>query len=159
MRHQIRHQIGHRLTAAIVVGLSGGLVVAAGCFGGFFAIRALGYPVNYQAAGPAIALMLSVTLTSVIKAKLLGHLLGASVNPWRMPLVIAALAAIVVGGAFTALPKRFEWVELVVGEPAIAATYLFILWKWAFGPADRALFGKTPGIEPATLPHSGSPVR
>ncbi|WP_380788431.1 lipopolysaccharide biosynthesis protein [Sphingomonas sp. R86521] len=124
-----------------------------------FAIRALGYPVNYQAAGPAIALMLSVTLTSVIKAKLLGHLLGASVNPWRMPLVIAALAAIVVGGAFTALPKRFEWVELVVGEPAIAATYLFILWKWAFGPADRALFGKTPGIEPATLPHSGSPVR
>jgi O-antigen/teichoic acid export membrane protein len=124
-----------------------------------FTIRKLGYPVNYQAAGPAIALMLSVSLTSVIKAKLLGHLLGASVNPWRAPLVVAALAAIVVGGAFTALPKRFEWVELVFGEPAIAATYLFILWKWAFGPADRALFGKPTGMEPATLPHSGSPVR
>ncbi len=135
---------------AFQVGLSFALI---------FAIRRLGYPVNYQAAGPAIALMLSVALTSVIKARLLGHLLGASVNPWRTPLVVAALAAIVVGSAFTALPKRFEWVELVFGEPAIAATYLFILWKWAFGPADRALFGKKPGIEPASLPHSGSPIR
>nr|WP_242008354.1 oligosaccharide flippase family protein [Sphingomonas ginsenosidivorax] len=135
---------------AFQVGLSFALI---------FAIRSFGYPVNYQAAGPAIALMLSVALTSVIKARLLGRLLGASVNPWRTPLVIAALAAIIVGSAFTALPKRYEWVELVFGEPAIAATYLFILWKWAFGPADRALFGKKPGIEPATLPHSGSPVR
>ncbi len=124
-----------------------------------FAIRALGYPVNYQAAGPAIALMLSVALTSVIKARLLGHLLGASVNPWRWPLVWAAIAAIVIGGAFTALPKRYEWVELVIGEPAIAATYLYILWKWAFGPADRALFGKAPAVADATLPNHGSPVR
>jgi O-antigen/teichoic acid export membrane protein len=123
------------------------------------AIRRLGYPVNYQAAGPAIALMISVALTSVIKSRLLGSLLGASVSPWRWPLVWAALAAIVVGAGFTALPKRLEWVELAVGEPAIAATYLFILWKWAFGPADRALFAKTPEPSEATLPRSGSPVR
>ena len=65
----------------------------------------------------------------------------------------------VVGGAFTALPHRYEWAELLIGEPAIAATYLFILWKWAFGPADRALFAKTPEPSEATLPRSGSPVR
>jgi hypothetical protein len=41
---------------------------------------------------------------------------------------------------------------------AIAATYLYILWKYAFGPADRALFGKKPeAVEPA-LPQTGSPV-
>ncbi|PZO76473.1 MAG: polysaccharide biosynthesis protein [Sphingomonas taxi] len=134
---------------AFQVGLSFALI---------FTIRALGYPVNYQAAGPAIALMLSVGVTSIIKAKLLGHLLGAKVSPWRWPLVWAAGAAIVVGGAFTALPKRYEWVELAIGEPAIAATYLYILWKYAFGPADRALFGKKPeAVEPA-LPQTGSPV-
>ena len=123
-----------------------------------FLIRGLGYPVNYQAAGPAVALMLSVALTSVIKSRLLGHLLGASVSPWRWPLVWAALAAIVVGAAFTALPKRYEWVELAVGEPAIAGTYLFILWKWAFGPADRALFKKKPPEAEPVLPNAGSAI-
>ena len=44
-------------------------------------------------------------------------------------------------------------------EPAIAATYCFVLWRWAFGPADRALFGKMPSAEEATLPNVGSPVR
>lgn len=124
-----------------------------------FAIRRLGYPANYQAAGPAIALMLSVALTSVIKAGLLGRLLGMSVNPVRWPLIGAALAAIAVGTIFTSLPDEYEWTELAFGEPAIAATYLFILWKWAFGPADRALFGKAPQVSEATLPNLGSPVR
>ena len=122
-----------------------------------FAMRAAGWPPNFQAAGPAVALMVSVALTSVIKARLLGRLLGAPVSPWRWPLVWAALAAIAVGSAFTALPHRLEWAELVIGEPAIAATYLLVLWRWAFGPADRALFGRVPAGEPA-LPHQGAPL-
>jgi len=92
-----------------------------------------------------------------VGSSLLGHLLGANVSPWRWPLVWAALAAIVVGAGFTALPKRYEWVELAVGEPAIAATYLYILWKYAFGPADRALFAKKPAKD-ASLPNAGAPV-
>ena len=91
--------------------------------------------------------------------RLLGRLLSAPVSPWRWSLAGAALAAIVVGAAFTMLPHDFEWLELAGGEPAIAATYLFVLWKWAFGPADRALFGKMPTAEEATLPNVGSPVR
>lgn len=123
------------------------------------AMRALGWTTTWQAAGPAVALMISVGLTSIIKANLLGRILAAPVSPWRWPLLWAVIAAILVGGLFTTLPHRFEWVELLVGEPAIAATYLFVLWKWAFGPADRALFGKMPKAEEATLPNVGSPVR
>ena len=123
------------------------------------AMREAGWPTTWQAAGPAVALMVSVGLTSIIKATLLGRILGAPVSPWRWPLLWAVLAAILVGGLFTALPHRLEWIELLVGEPAIAATYLFVLWKWAFGPADRALFGKLPTSDEATLPNVGAPVR
>jgi O-antigen/teichoic acid export membrane protein len=123
------------------------------------AMRSLGWPVSWQAAGPAVALMLSLLLTSIIKARLLGRLLGAPVNPVRWPMIGAVAAAIVVGTAFTLLPHRLEWAELLFGEPAIAATYLFILWRFAFEPADRALFGKMPQAEQATLPNVGAPVR
>jgi O-antigen/teichoic acid export membrane protein len=126
---------------AFQVGLSVALILL---------LRWLHWPPNYQAAMPAVALMLSVGLTSIIKSRVLGRLLAAPVNPWRWPLVWAALAAIVVGTLFTRLPKRLEWLELAAGEPAIAATYLLILWRWAFTPADRALFAKKP--EGVTMP-------
>ncbi len=123
------------------------------------AARAIGWPPNWQAAGPAVALMTTVALTSAVKARLLGRILGQGVSPLRWPLLWAALAAIVVGSLFTALPKRLEWAELLFGLPAIAGTYLLILWRYAFGPADRALFGKPPqGVE-ATLPYDGAKVR
>ncbi|MDQ2892843.1 MAG: lipopolysaccharide biosynthesis protein [Pseudomonadota bacterium] len=122
-------------------------------------MRALDWPTNFQAAGPAVALMLSVGITSIVKARLLRHILGAPVSPWRWPLVWAALAAIAVGSVFTTLPDPYRWTELVFGVPAIAATYLVILWKFAFGPADRALFAKMPSAEEATLPNLGAPIR
>ncbi|HEU4959064.1 MAG TPA: lipopolysaccharide biosynthesis protein [Sphingomonas sp.] len=115
-------------------------------------MRALDWPTNYQAAGPAIALMLSVAITSTIKALLLRHILKAPVSGFRWPLVWAVLAAIAAGTVFTSLPHRFEWMELVFGIPAIAGAYIFVLWRWAFGPEDRTLFRKLPGPEEATLP-------
>jgi O-antigen/teichoic acid export membrane protein len=115
-----------------------------------FMMRRAGLSPTWQAAGPAVALAVSLALTSLIKAMLLRRLLGAPVSPLRWPLVWAALAAVVVGGAFTALPHRYEWAELLIGEPAIAATYCWILWRWAFRPADRALFARKP--QAATLP-------
>jgi hypothetical protein len=119
---------------AVQVALSFALIMA---------MRTLGWSETAQAAGPALALMASMALTSVIKARVLGRILGAPVSPLRWPLLWAALVAGLVGGAFTTLPHRFEWAEIVLGEPAMAATYLFVLWKWAFGPADRALFART----------------
>ena len=115
-------------------------------------MRGMGWPNNYQAAGPAVALFTSVGITSIIKSTYLSRLLHARVSGLRLPLLWGALAAISVGTVFTSLPKRYEWAELLIGIPAIAATYLFILYRWAFGPEDRALFGKLPSIEEATLP-------
>jgi O-antigen/teichoic acid export membrane protein len=116
------------------------------------AMRAIGWPTNYQAAGPAVALLLSVSLSSLVKATLLSRLLKARVSPLRWQLLWAVLITIVVGSAFTALPHRFEWVELVFGLPAIFGVYWFVLWRWAFGPEDRALFSKFPKPSEATLP-------
>jgi len=112
-----------------------------------FTMRRLGWPPNYQAAGPAIALMLSLALTSILKSRLLAHLLKAPVSGWRWPLIWAALTAIAVGTLFTSLPHRLEWAELVFGLPAIAISYALVLWRWAFGPEDRALFRRMPAAE------------
>jgi len=108
------------------------------------AMRAAGWPPAFQAAGPAVALMVSLAITSIIKTRLLSHILGARVSGWRWPLIWASLVAIIVGTIFTSLPQRYEWTELVFGVPAIAASYLFVLWRWAFGPEDRALFRRMP---------------
>ena len=124
-----------------------------------FAMRAVGWPDAYQAAGVAVALMVSLLLTSLIKARVLGRMLQAAVSPWRWPLAWAVLAASVVGWLFTLFPHRLEWAELLFGEPAILGVYLFVLWRSAFTPADRALFSKAPTVEEATLPHVGSVTR
>ena len=109
-----------------------------------YAMRAVGWPRAWQAAGPAVSLLVSLGMTSVIKASFLSRLLEAPVSGLRWPLVWATLTAIAVGTLFTSLPKRFEWAELLIGLPAIAGSYLFVLWKWAFRDEDRALFRKMP---------------
>jgi O-antigen/teichoic acid export membrane protein len=111
-----------------------------------------GWPDNYQAAAPAMALLVSVALTSVIKASYLSHLLKAPVSGWRWPMLGAIAAAVAVGTIFTALPHRYEWAELVIGIPAISLAYWFVLWRWAFGPEDRALYKRVPSPEDATIP-------
>jgi len=108
-------------------------------------VRMLGWPINYQAAGPAAALCLSVAVTSIAKSFLLGHLLKARISGWRWPLFAAALISIALGSLFTALPHRLEWMELVFGLPVIAGSYFLVLWKWGFEPEDKALFMKGAG--------------
>ena len=112
----------------------------------------------FQAAGAALALTLALGLASVLKSNLLAHLLGAPVQGWRWSLVWAAAAAAVVGFGFTALPKRFEWSELVFGIPIILLTFGFVIWRRGFTAEDRALFRRHSGEEP-TLPPPGSSER
>jgi O-antigen/teichoic acid export membrane protein len=112
----------------------------------------LHFPENFQAAGPAIALMLSLALTSLIKGAVLRRLLQARVSAWRWTFIGALAAGVAMGSFFTSLPKHLEWVELLVGEPAIVAAYLFVLLRWTFKPEDRALFKKLPGATPEALP-------
>jgi len=118
---------------AVQVGLSFALVWAA---------RAAGLSPVAQAAGPAVALAASLAVTSVVKVRLLGRILGEGVSPWRPALLPAALAGLGAGSLFTALPHEYEWAELVFGEPAILAAYLIVLWRRALTPADRVLFGR-----------------
>jgi len=109
-----------------------------------FAMRWVGWPDAYQAAGPAVALLLAMGASSLVKSSVLARMLGAPVRGWRWQMLLAAAVAIGVGTIFTSLPHRYEWAELVFGEPAIAASYLFVLWKFATGPEDRALLRKAP---------------
>ncbi|PLK24795.1 polysaccharide biosynthesis protein [Porphyrobacter sp. TH134] len=102
---------------------------------------------GFQAAGAAGALLIALTMSSLIKALLLKHLLHAPVSNWRWALVYAAAPAVVVGYAFTWVP---EWMELVFGIPAVLATYGLVIWRRGFGEGDKALFRKQVVPDPAT---------
>ncbi|MEO5706491.1 MAG: lipopolysaccharide biosynthesis protein [Alteraurantiacibacter sp.] len=91
----------------------------------------------WRAAAAAAALMLALAVASVIKAVMLSRILGHPVNNWRWPLVWAVAAAVVVGQLAIRLP---EWIELLVGVPAILGVYSWIIWRHGFGPEDRVLF-------------------
>jgi O-antigen/teichoic acid export membrane protein len=90
-----------------------------------------------QAAAVACALMLALGFASLAKSMLLAKLLGERLSIWRWTLLPAIAAAIIVGTAATWLP---EWAELALGVPAILGVYLWIIWRWGFGPEDRVLF-------------------
>jgi hypothetical protein len=102
---------------------------------------------GYQAAGAAGALMIALAVSSLVKALLLKHLLGAPVSNWRWALVYAAAPAVVVGYAFTWTP---EWMELVIGVPAVLATYALVIWRRGFDDGDKVLFRKQVVPDPQT---------
>ncbi len=107
----------------------------------------LGFGRGYQAAGAAGALMIALAVSSLVKALLLRHLLGAPVSNWRWALVHAAAPAVVVGYAFTWAP---EWMELVIGIPAVLGTYALVIWRRGFGEEDKVLFRKQVVPDPET---------
>ncbi|ALR19392.1 polysaccharide biosynthesis protein [Sphingobium baderi] len=104
--------------------------------------RRMGWSDMVTAAAPALALCMALGVGALVKARLLSHLLNAPINAWRWPLLGASAIACIVGGAFVALPSHFEWVELLFGIPAILGVYGLVIWRWGFGPDDRALFRK-----------------
>jgi MFS family permease len=94
-------------------------------------------PVEWQATGPAIGLLLALAFAAVTKSRLLHGLLGGPVSGWRWPLIWAAAAAAIVGQLAVLLP---EWAELLLGIPAILVAFGAVLWTRGFGPEDRELF-------------------
>ena len=125
-------------------------LVMIGCQAAFsFALillaRQLELPGLWVAAAPALALCLALALGALVKARLLSRLLGAPINAWRWPLLSAAGVACIVGAGFVALPPTLEWVELAVGVWAILGAYALVIWRWGFGPDDRALFRRQKG--------------
>ena len=130
------------------IALQAALTVAA-----LVAMSRAGLAGPYFAAGAAGALLVALAFASVAKAWLLSRLLGEGINNWRWALVWAAGPAVLVGWLATLLP---EWMELLVGIPAILAVYGYVIWKRGFGPEDRVLFQRAKA-EPATDP-SGDPL-
>ena len=107
---------------------------------------------GFATAGPALALFLALSVSSLVKALVLRSLLKAPVSNWRWGLVWATGPAVLVGFAFTQLPQSLEWAELVFGIPAIIATYGLVLWHRGFEDADRVLFRKN--VAPAPIADS-----
>ena len=125
-------RVRNLVVSLATIGLQGGLTV-----GLILVFRNAGYPETFQAAGAAIALAVALAFASVVKSRMLTRRLGDRVSAFRWPLVWAAGPAVLIGAAATALP---EWLELVIGMPAILFVYGWVIWKRGFGPEDRALF-------------------
>jgi O-antigen/teichoic acid export membrane protein len=98
-------------------------------------------PPLWVAAMPALALALALYLGALAKSLLLGRITHMPIRIWRPILFIAALATIIVGMAFTALPRRFEWMEIVFGVPVMILVYGAIVWRKGFTAEDRAILG------------------
>ncbi len=105
--------------------------------GAMIAIERLNLGGNYKAAAAAGALMVALGTASLVKSRLLSHILGESINNWRWALVWAAAPAIIVGWIAVRLP---EWAELAFGIPTILLAYGAVIWRYGFGPEDRVLF-------------------
>ncbi|MDL2353386.1 MAG: oligosaccharide flippase family protein [Pseudomonadota bacterium] len=112
-------------------------------FAGIEAVTQFGYNDKFSAAAAAGSLALSLGVASLLKSRLLGRILGHSINNWRWPLVWAAAPAVVVGWATQRLLPH--WASLVFGIPAILLAYGFVIWHKGFGPEDRVLFRRNVG--------------
>ena len=99
--------------------------------------QAEGWSPVWMAMGPAAALAISIGFGAVAKAWLAARVLGARIDIFRWPMVLAAAVAAAIGGVATGTP---EWSEILIGIPAMLAVYLWIIWRFAFEPEDRALF-------------------
>lgn len=108
---------------------------------GILLAEKLGLGQLFRAAAAAVALMLALGFSSLVKSRLLARILGEPVNNWRWPLFWAAAPAVILGWLATRyLP---EWAELIFGVPAILGIYCWVIWTRGFGPEDRVLFRKS----------------
>ena len=113
--------------------LQAGLTVA-----GMWIDRSFALDEMDAAASAAGALMVTLSIASIVKSRLLAHYLKTAITTWRWPLVLASALASLVGLlACDALP---EWAELAFGIPAILGVYCLVIWHFGFGPEDRLLF-------------------
>ena len=140
------------LLSLLMLALQAALTVAL-----ILVMRRLGWSPSWQATAPAAALALALAFAAVTKARLASALLGAPVSAWRWPLIWAAIAAAAVGQVAILLP---EWLELLLGIPAILAAFGVVIWVKGFGPQDRELFRMRKAdiqeLEEAELPAPGT---
>ncbi len=103
-------------------------------------VQAGEWPEVWLALGPAAALAISIGLGAVAKSWLAARILGVGISIFRWPMLVAAGVAAIIGGIATGTP---EWSEILIGIPAMLGVYMWIIWRFAFEPEDRALFART----------------
>ena len=101
------------------------------------AITQYGLPEHWRAPAAALALAIALAGASIAKSALLSRILGQTVNNFRWGLFAAAIPAALLGWVATQVP---EWLELIVGIPAILLAYGTIIWFVGFREDDRVLF-------------------
>ncbi len=129
---------------------AGGVVLQAGL--------TLAFVERFGAIAAAGGLAAAVLVVSVVKARVLAHVVGASVSGWRPALIVAAAGAFAVGLAVQRIPGWLwairdavglsatrattvaEILQLSVGVGAILGTFGALAWWLGFGPSDRLLF-------------------
>ena len=114
---------------ALEAGLAAGLILI---------MKGEGFPMAFQATGPAIALCVALGFASITKSMLLSRKLAAPVSGWRWDLAWATSAGVVAGGAVRLLLP--QTLQLIVGVPVIMVAFGTVLWIKGFGPEDRELF-------------------
>lgn len=124
------------------LGISVGIITLQGALtvGLIFLAKRWELDEGFQAAGAALAMFIALSASSLIKALVLKKLLKAGVSNWRWALIHAAAPTVLVGFLFTEFTP--EWVELVIGAPAILAIYMVVIWKRGFDESDKVLFRK-----------------
>lgn len=103
------------------------------------AARRAGMDEMYQAAAVALALAISLGISSIAKARLATRVLGAPVTTWRWSILVAAIPAALLGSLVWLLPSVWQ---PFIGFPAILALFFWIVWTRGFSEQDRVLFRK-----------------
>jgi len=94
---------------------------------------------RFAGEGAAAALLLSLVAVAIARQWVLGRALEAPVGFWRWSLLGAGVVTFGFGYAARALP---ELPEMLIVIPGVLLLFGFIMWRWGFGPEDRALFAR-----------------
>ncbi|MGB7406385.1 MAG: oligosaccharide flippase family protein [Pacificimonas sp.] len=122
-------------TIAVQIGLTLGFIQL---FDVFFPEVGETRPV--QGIGAALALACAALFASILKVILLHRLVPGRISGLRWSFLPATLATVAVGMASYWLLPPF-W-QLVLGLPLILATYIGLMWLFAYKGPDRLLFSK-----------------
>ncbi|MBS3960507.1 MAG: oligosaccharide flippase family protein [Sandarakinorhabdus sp.] len=94
---------------------------------------------RFGGEGAAAALLLTLVAVAVARQWALGRALEAPVGFWRWSLLGAGGAVFALGYAARSLP---ELSQMLLTIPGVLLVFGFIMWRWGFSPADRALFAR-----------------
>lgn len=99
----------------------------------------------YYAASVAMALAISLAISSFVKLRFLEKLLETPIQIFRPALFWGIAVTILVGQFVIRTPT---WFELSFGEIIILGVYGYVIWTRGFGPEDRVLFKKNNKVAP-----------